>query len=300
MLPTLIAIGSFKIHTFGVMVALGFIVGMSYCKWEAIRIGEDANRILDLTFWIMISGILGARALFIATEWSLYAAHPIEILYIWKGGLVWYGGFIAAFLTALYYMRRRGMPIWPTSDLVAPGVMLGLSFGRIGCLTAGDDHGRLVVSALGKIGHKLLAEGTLFDQTGRVTEYARTQIFAAGIHAPWWTVTLNNRSLVQPDLVDLPLYPSQPIMSLYCVGIFVFLVLWKNRQSFHGEILWLMTMIYAICRYFLEYFRGDLDRGYFVSGMITTSQGISIGVFAIGLVMYLYCRKHFPARIAVS
>lgn len=300
MLPVLISLGTFKIHTFGVMVALGFIVGMSYCKREAIRIGEDPNKILDLTFWIMVSGILGARAMFIAINWNLYSPHPIEILYIWKGGLVWYGGFIGAFITALLYMVRRNLPVWATADLVSPAVMLGLSFGRIGCLTAGDDHGRLVVSALGRTGEKLLQDGMLFDHAGRVTEYARQAIFASGVHEPWWTITLDRFSLVQPDLVDLPLYPSQPVMSMYCFLLFVFLVLWKKRQTFYGEITWLMTMIYSICRYFLEYIRGDMGRGYLVEGVISTSQSVSIVTFSLAVVMYLYCRKRFPAQVVTA
>lgn len=284
MLPVLFKIGGFSIHSFGVMVALGFIVGMEYCRRVAPLKGQSAIQVLDLTFWLMVSGIIGARLLFDVVNWHLFVDNPIEALYVWKGGLVWYGGLLFATAVGMIYMRWKKMDFWATCDLVSPAVLLGLAVGRVGCYAVGDDHGRLVVSALGDLGQQLQSAGILFDELGQVTQEARDQIFAHTFEWPWWTLQFPRFSLVQKDLADLPLYPSQIVMSAYNFLIFAGLHLFAMRKKFEGQIFWLMIGCYAICRFLLEYIRGDMDRGGF--WMFSTSQWISLVVVTGAIVGY--------------
>lgn len=291
MLPELFSIFGLTLHTFGVMVATGFLTGMWWCRREAERLGYPVERVMDLTFWLMIWGLIGARGMFIMVNWDMYAQFPAEILYVWKGGLVWYGGLIAAFAAGVVMMRRYSLPVWATADLVAPGVMYGLAFGRLGCLAAGDDHGRLIVSALGPKAQALHEKGLLFNQiNGRVTAQGLDTIHAEGFTRPWWALIFDGRSLVQPDLVGLPLYPTQIIMSLYCVGIFAILVWMRRIRRFDGQIVASMLMIYAVARFLLEYLRGDLGRGFWMPG-VSTSQGVSILIFATGLALFVWLRQ---------
>ena len=213
MLPELFRIGDFPLHTFGLMVALGFMAAMWWCRREAIRVGLPVTRIMDLTFWLMIWGLIGARAMFIVVNWDYYGANPAKILLFWQGGLVWYGGFLTAFAAAVVLMRRYQLPVLITCDLVAPSVMYGLAFGRLGCLSAGDDHGTLVISALGERARALADKGLLYGADGRLSRLAREAIQAEGVDAPWWSHTFGPQSLIQADLVGLPVYPTQPIMS---------------------------------------------------------------------------------------
>ena len=283
MLPILIDIGAVRIHTFGVMVVLGFALGIWWCSYEARRLGVERDRIFDLTFWLLVSGILGARLLYLIVNsgdylaWfsSVRASHDvvtacihlvIEFVAVWRGGLVWYGGLLAAFMVGVLYLRRHRMPLWPTADLVAPGVMLGLAVGRLGCLAAGDDHGKVVEGAWRNV--------------------------QAGLDAPWWTLTFHNsQSLIPMDLLGKPLYPTQPIMSLYCILIFGFLFWLRGRKQFHGQIVWVMMLTYAVARFGVEFLRGDLGRGFVLDGLLSTSQLISILVVAVSLAMLRHCAR---------
>lgn len=288
--PVLLHVFSTPIHTFGVLVAVGFLAAMWWCRREAARLGFSVIKVVDLTFWLMIWGLLGARALFVAINWQAYAEAPITALYLWNGGLVWYGGFLTALFAGLVLMRRYGLPVLATCDLLAPAVMFGLAFGRLGCLAAGDDHGKLVTSALGPKAQALLRDGLLFTPDGRLTTQALDTIHLEGVTAPWWALTFDARSLVQADLIGLPLYPTQIIMSAYCLAIFVGLAIWRRYKSFDGQLLALLLIIYPICRYLLEFLRGDLGRGFWLPG-VSTSQGISVLVATAGAILYLVLRR---------
>ena len=285
MLPELFSVGGYPIYSFGVFVALAFIGGMWWCRREAIRRDYPMVKVLDLTFWIMIWGLVGARVGFIAVNWRDYAAHPEDLWRIWEGGLVWYGGFIGAFAATLLIIRRYGLPFWGTLDILGTALPFGHAIGRLGCLAAGDDHGRLIVSALGPKAQALYAQGVLFTGDGRLTRVAVDTIRSEGFEVPWYGLTLGPASLVQGDLIGMPIFASQVYMSAYNLAIFAFLVVFRRWQRFEGELAALYLIIYPICRFFLEYSRGDIGRGFWLPG-ISTSQGISLLVLALGLAMY--------------
>jgi phosphatidylglycerol:prolipoprotein diacylglycerol transferase len=291
MLPTLFELGSFKIHSFGVMVAIGFVMGIWWCGREAVRLGYERDRILDLCFWLLISGVLGARILFVIVNWHEFwrffaaqreaqgvvggtASWIVEMLAIWKGGIVWYGGLLGAFGVGVLYMRRHKLPVFATSDLIAPGVMLGLAFGRLGCFAAGDDHGRVVESAWKAV--------------------------QAGGKAPWWTLTFANpQSLIPDDMLGKPLYPTQLMMSGKDLIIFAVLLWMRRIKTFHGQLVWTMMIMYAVLRAYVEYYRGDVGRGFLIPGIISTSQFISILTFVFGVAMLLYCSRTQRAPIQI-
>lgn len=287
MMPELFRLGPFPIHTFGLMVGVGFIAGMIWARRETLRVGLPLERVMDLSFFTILAGLVGARLLFVWINRDYYFAHPLKILAIWEGGIVWYGGMITGIGAGILLTRIYNLPLWATADVTAPGIMYGLAFGRLGCFCVGDDHGRLVLSALGPRARDLLEKGLLFDVHGRVTEVARKVMEEEGMKPPFWAVRFGPESLVQEDLVNLPLYPTQLMESFLALGIFVFLVLYRRYQRFSGELFALMLLLYAPARSFVEYFRGDLGRGFFVPGVISTSQGISIPVFLAGATLYL-------------
>jgi len=297
MLPELFRIPllDIPIHTFGVMVATGFITAMWWARREAERIGYPVQKVMDLTFWMMIWGLIGARIMFIIIEWDIYADNPLDIFAVWKGGLVWYGGFIAAVIAGMLLMRRYGLPVLATTDLFSPATMYGLAFGRLGCLSAGDDHGKLVESALGPKAQALLDKGLLYNADGRLTNLATETIRAEGFDKPWWAMVFGPQALMQRDLVGMPIYPTQLAMSFYCLAIFAVLVIWRRYKRFDGELFAALLMLYATARYFLEFWRGDLLRGFWAPG-VSTSQGISFVVFGIGLGLYLWLQYRHNAH----
>ena len=142
--PTLLKFGSFTIYSYGVMVAIGFALSTLLVYARAPRFNIDKDRAVDLTIVVLISGIIGARLLYVLLNLSFYAANPLEIIMLSKGGLVWYGGFLAALLAMVIYIRIARLDFWSVVDLLAPYAALGQAFGRIGCFLNGCCYGMKV------------------------------------------------------------------------------------------------------------------------------------------------------------
>ena len=94
--PVLIRLGPLTIHTYGFLVALGFLAGIGFAVWQAKKEGISTDRIIDLSFYILLAAIIGSRLLFIVINAGHYLANPLDIFKIWEGGLVFYGGVLLA------------------------------------------------------------------------------------------------------------------------------------------------------------------------------------------------------------
>jgi phosphatidylglycerol---prolipoprotein diacylglyceryl transferase len=139
--PVCFTIGNRPIYWYGVMVALGFLVAVAH--WNALgrRHGRPRGFGSDLGFVVMVSGILGARLAYVLSNFSHYAAHPIEVVRIDRGGLIFYGGFLGA-CAAIYVLARiRKEPPLGLGDFVVTGLPLGHTLGRVGCLLNGCCYG---------------------------------------------------------------------------------------------------------------------------------------------------------------
>ena len=131
--PILFQLGSLTLRSYGLMMALGFACGIALSLLLSRREGRRDEVVLDLSVWIMVGSIVGARIFYVLVMPESYLAHPLEIFAVWQGGLVYYGGLIGAGFTAYYWLRKHHLPIWSVADCLAPGLALGQMFGRIGC-----------------------------------------------------------------------------------------------------------------------------------------------------------------------
>ena len=136
MFPELFSIGPVTVHTYGLMVALGIVAGVALAEYLYRRSGGAPGRITDMALIIVISGLIGARILFVLVNLSYYIANPVEIVMLWKGGLVFYGGLLGGFLALLACIRYYRLPLWSMLDIGAAAIALGHGFGRLGCFTA--------------------------------------------------------------------------------------------------------------------------------------------------------------------
>ena len=217
MYPILIEFGFFKIFTYGLLVATGFLVAILLASSRAEKEGLDSQKVLDLCFYVMVSALLGARLLYVIVEYRYFLDSPLEIFKFWKGGLVFYGGLILGVLISLWYLKRNQMPMWKTADLLAPSIALGQSIGRWGCFFAGCCY-------------------------GKKTDVA-------------WGITFTDPRALAP--LEISLHPTQVYLSLNAVFIFIFLMWLSKRKVFDGQILWSYGILYSIGRFLIEYFRGD-------------------------------------------
>ena len=142
--PIAFDLGSLPVRWYGVMMALAFLAGL----WTATRRARLANVsgdvIADVTLWLMLGSIVGARLVYVTTYWKQeFAGGPFsEVFMIQHGGLVFYGGLIGATVTGIGYLAWKKLPVWNIADVLAPSIALGSVFGRIGCLLNGCCYGR--------------------------------------------------------------------------------------------------------------------------------------------------------------
>ena len=142
MYPELIKIGNFTISSFGVMVALSFLVAYWLCRKEFRRRNISEDLLGNLFLAAMIGGIAGAKLLYLFENVPLseIIQNPVQHIFA-RGGLTFYGGLFGAVLLTWLVARRAGLNFWVLGDSVAPAMAIGYSIGRIGCLLVGDDYG---------------------------------------------------------------------------------------------------------------------------------------------------------------
>ncbi len=215
--PFLLKFGNISIYTYGFFLATGFAAGLLLAKSEARRLGQDPDRIMDIAFYLLIAAIIGSRLLYVLTNLEIFLASPLDIIKVWKGGLVFYGGFIAAMITGMILLKKWNMDLWTITDIMAPSIAVGQFLGRIGCFEAGCCYGKIC-------------------------------------DLPW-AIVFNNPDSLAP--VGIPLHPTQLYHAFSNLIIFLFLWFYRTRKKFAGQLFWLYILLYGITRAFVEIFRGD-------------------------------------------
>jgi phosphatidylglycerol:prolipoprotein diacylglycerol transferase len=215
--PIIFETSYFSIKAYGLFVAMGFLAGLGFALREARRQGLDAQPILDLAFYIILSAIIGSRLFYVLTNLDSYRHNPLDILKVWQGGLTFFGGLMLSFAAGVIYMQRHRMAVWKTFDLFAPALSLGDFFGRIGCFFAGCCY-------------------------GRECSY------------PWAVTFTDPQSLAR---IGVSLHPTQLYSAVASLVTFLLLWAWSSRKRFDGQLALLWVFCYSFSRLIIEYFRGD-------------------------------------------
>jgi phosphatidylglycerol:prolipoprotein diacylglycerol transferase len=255
--PRLLTTPFFTLHTFGALLAAAYLAALWWLTRGARRDGLDPDLFLSVGMWVIIGAIIGAKALLVVRELPDYVAAPSLL---WSSSLLtsagdFYGGFIGGISGfVLFFLIHGDLAFWRAADLCAPAIALGQAIGRIGCFMAGDDYGR------------------------------PTNVS--------WAVTFTHpdASSIGGAPLGVPLHPVQIYESLVCLAIFLFLVWFRPRKRWDGEIFLAYTVLYAVNRFWLEYFRGDADRGFILGGLLSTSQFIALLALVASVVVWRLVR----------
>ena len=248
--PIAFDLGSFPLHWYGVLLAVGFYAGFWTAGRRCRRDGLSPEKLMDLGPWLIIGGIVGARTLYVTTYWDRLMETPLypdapwtEIFMVQRGGLVFYGGFIGSLLGCVLYTTWKKVPLWKITDALAPSIALGYVFGRIGCLLNGCCYGRSC------------------DLPWAIHFPEGHETYPHGVH------------------------PTQVYDSLLNLVLYAALAWMYRRKKFDGQIFALYLMCYAVTRSFVELFRGDYNQAH-QHGGLTPAHLVSIGIFAAGAVLY--------------
>ncbi|MBN1764844.1 MAG: prolipoprotein diacylglyceryl transferase [Sedimentisphaerales bacterium] len=125
------------IPSYGFMMVLGFLSALYLARSLCRRLGENPEHITSFGSYALLAGVIGARIFHVIHNWSDYRDNLMDVLAVWNGGLEFLGGFIGALVVMVLYFRKQKLNIFKFLDILAPALMLGLAFGRVGCLLNG-------------------------------------------------------------------------------------------------------------------------------------------------------------------
>lgn len=248
MFPKLLDFGSFSLPTYGVLIALGFLVGISLSARLARRSGIDSERVTNLGIVLLVSAIVGAKLFLIVDNWSYYSDDLGRLfsLAALRSGGVFYGGLLTALGVAFYYTRRHRMPWLATADALVPGLAFGHAIGRLGCFAAGCCW-------------------------GREAEIAWAVRFSDPTAHSFTGVPLN-----------VPLHPTQLYEALGAVAIGSVLLWLYLRPHAAGTVLGTYLVLYSSFRFLVEFYRAEAARTLLIGGVVSTTQAVAVGLVALG------------------
>ncbi len=141
MYPELFKIGPVTIYSFGLMAAIGFLMGGFLLEKQLARVGRDKELAGSIIIVALVGGIVGSKIYYLIENPGLLF-HDFFGAVFSAAGLVWYGGLIGGFLAVTWWIHKKGLPFLLVGDLMAPLLLMGQGFGRVGCFLAGDgDYG---------------------------------------------------------------------------------------------------------------------------------------------------------------
>jgi len=220
------------VYTYGFLTALGLLMGYFLALYWVKNEEYDTYIVSDILFYSVISGYISARLLYVAVNWDYYHNNLLDILKIWEGGIVFYGGIITAIIVALIYIKNEEFPPLLIADLMVPSIPLAHSIGRVGCLMYGCCFGRLCTSGI------TFPKWSNMNGAPAYMEHLNTNLISAGTE------------------VSLPVYPTQVISSVFLLCLTVFLLIYdKYIKKNEGETFFVYIILYSLFRFIIEYYR---------------------------------------------
>ena len=268
-----ISIFGVDIAYYGMIIATGMILGIIVTCAEAKRTGQDPNDYIDFAIYAIIFSVIGARLYYVIFSWDYYKKNPGQILNIRGGGLAIYGGIIAAIITCFVYTRIKKMSMPRVMDTAVLGLILGQILGRWGNFFNREAFGG-VASSKNPFAMKIY-----FD-----SHYSITQVpdsVREGMEKMF------GKTLEQIGYIQV--HPTFLYESIWDLGVFIFLMLFRKKQKYEGQILVYYITLYSIGRFFIEGLRTDS----LMLGPLRMAQVISLGFILIGVILnYVLSRKN--------
>ncbi len=233
---------------YGAIIGSGLVLGLILASWQAKRRGYKSDLIFDFLLIAIPVAIICARLYYVVFEWDYFSKVPSEIIAIWHGGLAIYGGVIGGFLVGVFFTRHNKFPLWELIDIVTPSLILGQAIGRWGNFVNQEAFGNLITNP-------------------------SLQFFPYGVYieqlAEWHQATFFYESM-------------------WSLLVFAFLMLYRKKAAYNGDIFARYLIGYGIGRFFIEGLRTD---SLYVFEVIRVSQMLSLILIAVGIVMIAIRKK---------
>jgi len=255
-------IWTFNLRWYGVLVMLGAVVGAWIAGKEIERRGENGESIWDAMVWVLPLGIIGARLWYVVNNilggGTSYINDPVTILYVWQGGLHFFGGLLFGAITLYFFLKKNGMDFWLFLDSIAPAILIGQALAR-------------------------------------PANFINQELYGPPTKLPWG-ILINNFPSRLPQYSDLTQYPLEtthfhPTFAYEMILniLLGLLLLWISRQYADrmkpGAIFSGWLVFAGLARAFIEFFRPDQPR--INDSFVTYSMLVSLLMALAGVVMLL-------------
>jgi phosphatidylglycerol:prolipoprotein diacylglycerol transferase len=309
------------VKSYGLMMVIGFLAAVWLIRRLSRSFTPDPQLITNAALYSLIGGVVGARVFFVVHYFEKFRAYPIEVLYIWQGGLELLGGVVVAISIILFYLLYHKLPIRRYFDAIAVGLMLALVFGRIGCFLNGCCYGKPTELPWGvRFPYNSFAYLSQINADLERSRAApqlmlpREDYFGyTGENGRWYPKPYKDLTEKQKTEVTqgpyrcLPVHPTQLYSSalavFWCVVLYLF---WRRGQKAElsgggklftepGCTFALMFIVYGISRFGMEFLRDDNP---FEFDGLTISQNIALGMVMLGVVLIMVFHK-MKAKVVV-
>ena len=228
-----VSIFGFRVTFYGIIIGLGMLAGLWIAMEDAKRRGQDPDLYLDFALYAIIFSIIGARLYYVIFDWQLYKDNPIQILNLRAGGLAIYGGVIGAVLTLIVYTRVKKQSFLSMADTGVLGLITGQIIGRWGNF--------FNCEAFGGYTDNLLA----------------MRIKASIVNPSMISQELWDMRIVENGVEYIQVHPTFFYESMWNLGVLLFLLWFRKRKKFTGEMMWLYFLGYGLGRVWIEGLRTD-------------------------------------------
>ena len=223
----------FGIAFYGIIIGIGMLAGMAVAYSDAKRRGQDPDMYLDFALYAIIFSIIGARLYYVIFEWDMYKDNLLQILNLRAGGLAIYGGVIGAVLTLLVFTRIKKVSFFSMADSGVLGLITGQIIGRWGNFFNCEAFGGYTDNLLAMRIKMSLVNPSMISQE------------------------LLDRQIVENGTAYIQVHPTFLYESLWNLGVLLFMLWYRKRKRFDGEMLWLYFLGYGLGRVWIEGLRTD-------------------------------------------
>ncbi len=266
--PVILDIGPRGVHWYGLLIVVGIMMGAYVGAFMAKRAGKDPDHIWDMLLVVVLLAIIGARVYHVFSQpsggllgWEYYKEHPIEVLYIWQGGLGIYGAIIGGGLGVLLYALLNNLRPLRWLDFAAPGMAIGQSLGRWG-------------------------------------NYMNRELYGPPTDLPWG-LRIPSRYRI-PPFHDLSRYPEdtlfhptflyESLAALFLCLFLIWLSIKYGDKLKEGDLLVSYLIGYSAIRFFTEFLRPDA----WMAGSIAAAQIVALAFIVVGVLVLAV--RHRPTQ----
>ncbi len=272
--PVSVRVFGFEITFFGILLAVGMLLGMVFVVLEAKRKKQDANLYLGMMIFGLAGGFIGARFFYVLLSWSVYKTDIMKVFDTRSGGMVFYGGLLGGVLAAAIFCRIKKAAFMEMADVAVKGLLIGQIIGRWGNFFNRESFGEYTSNVL------TMQLPLSNVRAGEVTPWMRENL-----------VTIDNVSYIQAT----PLFLYE---SIWCLLLLLLLFVWNRRKLFAGEIFMRYLAGYGFGRFFIEWIR--TDKMFLPGTDIAVNQAISAGLFLLFTVVVIVKRIMAKKRAALE